>query len=245
MIDGIKAELASHINNDILSQIFEHYTILKSSVRLQDWEKCLVRAGKLSEAVMKAIHFIRTNQVIRQISVDTEINEISKRGDLPESIRLHIPRAVRVLYDHRSRRGGAHSSFDPNAMDCAMITAISDWIIGEFVRIYCTADPDYAMKFVTSITTKSVPIVEKIGEDYIVLQKGLSARQEISYLLYSRYPNRTRVSQLVKWLTNQSEANIRSSLSYMERGKVVHYNSDGVLLTAAGIKSVEDELSSV
>jgi hypothetical protein len=243
MLDEIKTELAIHIDSDILSHVFEHYAILKTSFRLQDWEKCLVRAGKFSEAVMKAIYFIRNGKVTQQISVDTEINEVNKRSDLPESIRLLIPRAVRVLYDHRSRRGGAHGSFDPNAMDCAVVVPIADWILGELVRLYCTVDPDRAMKFVIDITTKSIPIVERIGEDYVVLEKGASARQEISYILYTRYPNRTRNNQLVRWIPNHSAANIRASLSNMEKAKLVHCNSDGVVLTAAGIRAVEDEIS--
>ncbi|MBL7062471.1 MAG: hypothetical protein ISS54_07025 [Dehalococcoidia bacterium] len=243
MLDEIKTELAMHIERDMLSRVFEHYAILKTSFRLQDWEKCLVRAGKFGEAVMKTICFIRTGKVAQQISVDTEINEVNKRSDLPESIRLLIPRAVRVLYDHRSRRGGAHGSFDPNAMDCTMIVPIADWIVGEFVRLYCTVDPDRAMKFVIDITTKSIPIVERIGEDYVVLQKGVSARQEISYILYTRYPNRTRNNQLMKWIPNHSSANIRSSLINMGKAKLVHCNSDGVVLTTAGIRAVENEIS--
>lgn len=242
MLDEIKTELATHIESDILDQIFEHYTTLKTSLRLQDWEKCLVRVGKFSEVVMKAIHFIRTGKATEQISIDTEINEVSKRGDLSESIRLLIPRAVRVLYDHRSRRGGAHSSFDPNAMDCAVVVPIADWIVSELVRLYCTAEPDRAMKFVIGITTKSIPIVERIDEDYVVLRKGALARQEIGFILYSRYPERTTTAQLRKWIPNHSGANLSLSLANMRKAKLVHCNSDGYILTTAGIRAVEEEM---
>jgi hypothetical protein len=242
MLDEIKTELATHIESDILDQIFEHYTTLKTSLRLQDWEKCLVRVGKFSEVVMKAIHFIRTGKATEQISIDTEINEVSKRGDLSESIRLLIPRAVRVLYDHRSRRGGAHSSFDPNAMDCAVVVPIADWIVSELVRLYCVTDPERAMKFVAGISAKSVPIVERIEEDYIVLRRGSSARQEISLILYTRYPTRAATNQLIKWIPNHSASNIRLTLANMRKAKLVHSNSDGYILTTAGIRAVEKEM---
>jgi hypothetical protein len=242
MLNEIKTELASHINSDIVNEILGHYVVLKTSFRLQDWEKCLLRGGKFSEAVMKAVHLIRTGNIAQKISIDAEINEVNKRTDLPESIRLLIPRAIRVVYDHRSRRGGAHGSFDPNAMDCSVIVPISDWIIGEFVRLYCTSDPDRAMKFVAGITTKSVPFVERIGEDYVVLLKGASARQEIARILYTRYPDRTKTSELIKWIPNHSASNIRLSLANMRKAKSVHFNSDGYVLTAAGIKDVEEEI---
>ena len=243
MLDGIKAELAQHIYTKIVNEIFEHHSALKMAFYLQDWEKCLLRGGKFGEAVMKTIHFIRTSEVIQQVQVEAEISEVSKRSDLPESIRLLIPRATRILYDQRSKRGGAHGSFDPNAMDCSMIVPIADWIIGELVRLYCTAVPDRAMKFAIGITAKSIPYVERIGEDYVVLLKGASARQEIAYILYTRYPDRSKTSELIKWIPNHSASNIRLSTANMRKAKLVHSNSDGYVLTTLGIKAVEQEMT--
>lgn len=243
MLDYIKAELETRIPSTIVEKILSHHNALKTAFRLQDWEKCLVRGGKLSETIMRAIHFMRTEKDIKQISVDTEINEIGKRNDFPESIRLLIPRAVRVLYDHRNRRGGAHSSFDPNAMDCAMIVSIADWVIGELVRVYCTSDPKKAMKFVIGVTARTIPVVEKIGEDYVVLQKEISARLEISWILYSRYPERTTSEQLEKWIPDHSEDNISTTLRNMRKSKLVHFDSVGYVLTTAGLLDVEKEMS--
>lgn len=244
MLDQIKAELAAHIDARIVDEILEHHNVVKTSFRLQDWEKCLVRGGKFGEAVMKAIHFIRTNKVIQQISIDSEISEVGKRSDLPEPIRLLIPRAIRVLYDHRSKRGGAHGSFDPNAMDCTLVVAISDWVLSELVRVYCVRDPDLAMKFAIGTSSKSIPIVERIEGDYIVLKKRTSARQEIGLILYSRYPERTTRDQLKKWIPNHSPANISLSLGNMRRAKLVHVNAEGAVLTSAGIQASEKEIIS-
>jgi predicted transcriptional regulator with HTH domain len=243
MLYDIKAELAQHIDTKIINKIFEHHSALKKAFYLQDWEKCLVRGGKLGEAVMKAIYFIRTGKVTRQVQVEAEINEVYKRSDLPESIRLLIPRAIRILYDQRSKRGGAHGSFDPNAMDCAMVVPIADWTVGELVRLYCTAAPDRAMKFVIGITAKSIPYVERIGEDYVVLLKRASARQEIAYILYTRYPDRSRTSELTKWIPNHSSSNVRLSLANMRKAKLVHSDSGGYVLTVLGIKAVEQEIT--
>ena len=245
MLGTIKAELAAHIDASVLDEMLEHYSTLKTSFRLQDWEKCLVRGGKFGEAVMKAVHFIYTGEIRQRISVDLEINAVAKRSDLPESIKLLIPRATRVLYDHRSRRGGAHGSFDANRMDCALVVAIADWVLSELVRLYCVVDPGRAMNFATEISSKSIPIVERIEEDYIVLQKGASARQEIGLILYSRYPQRTTTSQLKKWVPNHSLANISSSLGNMRKAKLVHLNAEGAVLTTAGVQAIEREIASI
>lgn len=243
MLEQIKAELVVHIGAKFVDEILEHHNALKTSFRLQDWEKCLVRGGKLGEGVMKAIHFMRTGEVTEQISVDSEINEVSKRNDLPEPIRLLIPRAIRVLYDHRSKRGGAHGSFDPNVMDCTLVVAIADWVLSELVRLYCITDPNLAMKFAIGTSSKSIPIVERIEGDYIVLKEGASARQEIGLILYSRYPQRTTRDQLRKWIPNHSPANISLSLGNMRKAKLVHINAEGAVLTHKGIWAIEKEIA--
>lgn len=242
MLEYIKTELTAHIDSSIVNDILEHHNALKTAVRLQDWEKCLLRGGKFGEAIMKALHFIRTGICEHQIWVDSEIKELCTRRDLPECMRLLIPRSVRVIYDHRSRRGGAHGSFNPNAMDCCLVVTIADWVLGELVRVYCTADTDRAMKFVIGITSKSIPIIERIGEDYVVLKRGTSAREEIGYILYSRYPERTARTQLGKWIPNHSSNNITTSLANMRKAKLVHYSAEGAILTAAGLQSVEEQI---
>ena len=241
MLAEIKNQLKAHIHDDLLEEILEHYSVLKRCYLLQDWEKCLLRGGKFCEAVAKAMHFIRTGKTVTNISVDSELKEAGDCTDIPESLRVIITRAVRLVYDFRNRRGGAHGSFNPNVMDCKIVVSVADWIVAEFVRIYCTEDTAVAMKFVESISEKSMPLIEVIGDDYLVLRRGLSARKEIGFILYYRYPERTKVAQLTKWAYNHSRGNINTSLANMRAVKIVHSNSEGYILTREGIKVMEKE----
>lgn len=244
MLDSIKRQLSAHFDVTIVDKILEHYHALKTAYRLQDWEKCLLRGGKFAETVMKGIHFIRTGQLVTRIAIDREINEVANRTDLDDSIRLLIPRTVRVLYDHRSRRGGAHTHpLDPNPMDCTLVTSLADWVLAELVRLYYTTDPEQAASIVRALIAKSIPIVERIGEDYVVLSPGASARQEIGLILYSRYPERTKTAQLKRWLPHQSPTNISASLLNMVKARQVHRNSDGAVLTSLGVREAEKEIA--
>ena len=242
MLDSIKRQLSAHFDVTIVDKILEHYQALKTAYRLQDWEKCLLRAGKFAETVMKGIHFLRTGQLVSSISVEREINEVANRTDLDDSIRLLIPRSVRVLYDHRSRRGGAHSHpLDLNPMDCTLAASLADWVLAELVRLYYTTDPEQAASIVRALIAKSIPIVERIGEDYVVLSPGASAREEIGLILHSRYPERTTTAQLKRWMPHQSPGNISTSLLNMEKAKQIHRSSDGAVLTSLGVRVVEKE----
>lgn len=244
MLDEIRTKLIPHIDIRIVEEMLDHYQVLKTASQVQDWEKCILRGGKFTEAVMKAIRFVRTGEAVDRISIEPETNAVAQRTDLPAEIRLFITRAVRVLYDHRSQRGGAHSfSFDPNPMDAALVSSVADWILGEFVRLYWTDDPQQAMQIVTELISKGVPFIERIDEDYIVLRPGTSARHEISFILYSRHPQRTTPSQLIKWMPYQSPENIRTSLNNMQKAKEVHRNKDGVLLTQLGIQVVGQKIA--
>lgn len=244
MFDDIKSELAKYIDTTIVDRILEHYRALKAAYQLQDWEKCLIRSGKFSEAVMQAIHFLRTGEVIRRISLEAEINDTLKETSLPDSIRLLIPRAIRVLYDHRSQRGGAHTyPFSPNAMDSILVSSTADWILGELIRLYYTADPDRALAIVKALTSKTIPFVEYINGDYVVLRQNAPAREQIELILYSRYPNRTTPTQLKGWITDHPARSTATSLQWMEKAKLVHRNNEGVVLTTLGVHKVEREIS--
>ncbi len=215
---------------------------MKRAFFTQDWEKSLVRGGKFGESVLKALHFIRTGVVIQTVSAENEINDIAKCTSLPESIRLLVPRSIRVLYDHRSKRGGAHASFDPQQMDCSMAVSIADWTLAELVRVYCTENGDAATEFVRGVISRSLPYVEQIDGDFVTLETGLSARQEIGRILYARYPERTSTAELKKWVLGQSEANIAVTLTNMRKERQIHSKDQGHLLTALGIRTVEKEI---
>lgn len=243
MLDDIKTGLAKYMDKTVVDQILEHYRALKVAYQVCDWEKCLIRGGKFSEATMKAVHFLRTGEVVSRISVESEINETLKQTDLPDSIRLLVPRAIRVLYGHRSQRGGAHTyPFNPNAMDSTLVSSTADWILGELVRLYYTTDAESAVMIVKALTGKTVPSVEHIDGDYVVLRQNAPAREQIGFILYSRYPNRTTVTQLKRWITDHSPQSIAISLQRMEKAKLVHRNSEGAILTALGISGVEQEM---
>jgi len=243
VLDEIKAELARHIDETIVDGILEHYRALKAACQLQDWEKCLIRGGKFSESVMKAIHFLRTGEVVRRISVESEINETLKHTDLPDSIRLLIPRAIRVLYDYRSQRGGAHTyPFNPNAMDSMLVSSAADWVFGELVRLYYTTDPNSALAIVKALISKTVPFVEYIDGDYVVLRKNAPAREQIGFILYSRYPSRTTPTQLKGWIIDHPPRSIATSLQWMGKAKLIHRNNEGVILTTLGIHHFEQEI---
>ena len=61
----------------------------------------------------------------------------------PDSIRLHIPRALRMVYDIRNKRDAAHlaNGIDPNLQDSTLVISVLDWVLAELIRLHHTVSP--------------------------------------------------------------------------------------------------------
>jgi len=242
MYDSVRRLLAAAFPQTLVDDLLEHHHALKAASLSGDWEKCLVRGGKVAETVMKIVRFLRTGSQAKGISVESEIREAEKAAALPDEVRLLIPRHVRVLYDHRSRRGGGHTSFDPNEMDSHVVVALADWLVAELLRLYAAVDPAEALSLVRGLVARQIPLVEEIDGDLVTSLPRATAREEIELLLWKRYPSRSSPAELDRWLPTHSINSIRVTLTRMKQAKDVHANKDGVVLTSKGLGAVEGSI---
>jgi len=240
--ENIKSLLSTAIAQPLVDELLEHHRALKLALLMADWEKCLLRGGKMAEAVMRIVRFLRTGSQAKGISVDSEIRQAENATALPDEIRLLIPRHVRVLYDHRSKRGDGHTSFDPNEMDSHLVVGLADWLVAELLRLYADIDPAEALSLVRGLVARQIPLVEQIDGDLVTLLVGATAREEIELVLWKRYPSRSSPEELNRWLPTHSLNSIRVTLTRMKQAKDLHANKDGVVLTSKGLRTAEDRM---
>lgn len=242
MYRHVKSALAATIPDPLLTSLLDHHGELKTALVTHDWEKCLVRSGKFAETVMKVIHYLRTGNIVKSISVQREIQDAERDTTASDEIRMTIPHHVRALYDHRSNRGGTHSSFDPNEMDSRAAVSMADWIIAELLRLYGQASPAEALAVVEALTRRRVPYVEEIDGELIPLKPDATVRQDIGLVLYKRYPSRVTQADLRRWISSAKANAIAVAVSRMKKAREVHVNGDGVVLTSRGLAAVEVEI---
>ena len=242
MYAQVKSALQGAIPETLVVPLLDHHRVLKTSLLLGDWERCLVRAGKLAEAVMRIVRHLRTGRTVSRIQVQNEIQAAEQDTNLPGGLRIMIPRHVRVLYDHRSKRGGAHSSFDPNEMDSRVVGSIADWILAELLRLYGQASPGEAMKLVEGLTRRQVPYVEEIDGDLVPLRLSTAVRQDVGLILYKRYPERVKPADLREWIPGAKPNAVAMAISRMKKAREVHASGGGVVLTSKGLAAVEKEI---
>ena len=241
----LRSALATKFPLDKVDEVLDHYKTLRKEARLEHWSPCLVSGGMFVEAVLKCFHFLSTGTVVNSVKADEEIKKLENANHLSDFERLTIPRALRLIYELRNKRGGAHnSSFNPLKMDCYVVVAVANWVMEELTRLYLTNDETAARALVESLLVKDVPLVEEIGEDWLVLNTSLSARVQLEILLYKKYPERCNVRDLIRWLHNQhSQENVRVTLRTMKQKNFAHETVEGWLLTETGLHEAEIEIA--
>src|SRR5581483_1117796 len=88
-----------------VDEILNHYSILRREARLDHWEACLVNGGKFVEAVLKCFHYLSTGDEIDSVKADEEIRRLESVTHLSNFERLTVPRALRLIYEFRNKRG--------------------------------------------------------------------------------------------------------------------------------------------
>ena len=151
-LDRLRIALITKFPPKKVDEVLYHYNILRREARLEHWESCLVNGGKFVEAVLKCFHYLSAGDEVDSVKADEEIRRLENAVNLSDFERLTVPRALRLIYEFRNKRGGAHnSSFDPIKTDCALIVAVSNWVMEELTRLYLTNDPLAAQKLVESL----------------------------------------------------------------------------------------------
>jgi hypothetical protein len=243
-LDRLRVALIAKFPPKKVDEILYHYNILRREARLDHWEPCLLNGGKFVEAVLKCFHYLITGNEVDSVKVDEEVRRLEGAVHLSDFERLTVPRALRLIYEFRNKRGGAHnSSFDPIKTDCALVVAVSNWVMEELTRLYLTNDAIAAQKLVESLLVKDIPLVEEMDGDRLVLRPGLSARVQLEILLYREFPERCTIKKLIQWVHDHSVENIRVTLRLMKQKNLVHETEAGWKLTEIGMHEAEGEIA--
>ena len=185
--------------------------------------------------------------MVDAVRVEQEVIQLERCTTLSESERMTLPRTLRLIYEHRNRRGAAHNnSFNPNQMDAVYVVASLKWVLGELARLYLTSDPADVQRLVANLLVRDLPLVEEIDGSYLVLLPDLPARVQLEILLYRHYPQRCQLRDLVAWIGKaHTEANVRVTLNNLKKKALVHENQDGWRLTDSGLREAIHEITHI
>lgn len=237
--------IGAGLPEDVVDEVLEAYTEAKRRFHLGDHRPQAVEGGRFSEGVFRLMQHA-TGQKMTPLgktlpSLDLLIPRLES-GSGHDSVRLHIPRTLKLIYDIRNKRDTAHlgDGIDPNLQDATLVTNNMDWVMAELVRLYHGVGTDEAQAAIENLLTKEVPAVQEI-EGQPVIHAKLQPREEALLLLYRAGREGATIDELAAWLRTKRRDHLNDRLKKLDEAKLVliHPVSGRVYITDAGIHEVE------
>lgn len=247
LLDTIEAGLTVSFNSVVVHELLEAYVEVKKNFYLGGLRLSAVEGGRFCEAAYRLLEERTTGTFTplgRQLNAEGIQLMVARLpvGSHPDAIRLHIPRALRVIYDIRNNRDTAHlaDGIDPNKQDATLVISNIDWVLAEFVRLYHTVSPNEAQLIVESLVTRKAPAVQDFKGFLKVLNPKLRASDYLLLLLYERGGSGASLMELTEWAKPSMRGNLKRTLDQLVNDRAyVHKVGALYLITQSGMVEVE------
>jgi hypothetical protein len=243
----IRASLAAAYDPKLVDELLDAHAEAKSNFYLGGLRLSAVEGGRFAEAAFRLLQQETTGAFDPLgTSLDTEgiirrLRELGP-GTYPDSVRLHIPRSLRVIYDIRNNRDAAHlaDGIDPNVQDATVVAAIVDWVLAEFIRLHHGVSADEAQKIVEDLVSRKAPVVQDFDGFLKLLNPKLSASEQCLVLLYQCGTAGAVQAELTEWVHPKSRANLGRTLNALVEDKAfLHKAGNRYVITQTGRREVE------
>ncbi|MGA3012181.1 MAG: hypothetical protein ABSD72_18140 [Terracidiphilus sp.] len=244
---AIKSSLIARFPTKLVDELIECYTEQKKNFYLGRMRPNEVEGGRFAEAAFRMLQHaagLAVTPLGTQLDTEGIIRSLANLAptSATDSIRLHIPRTLRVIYDIRNKRDAAHlgDGIDPNLQDSSFVSAAIDWVLAEFVRLAKGIPPDKALALVKAITVRRIPAVEEFGGFLKTLRPSLGPSDRILLLLFHCADSGAKANELSGWLKPQQRANLKRTLTQLEHDKdYIVFSGGKYQITRRGIFAIE------
>jgi hypothetical protein len=172
MIDKVTSDLKTAIPTELVDYLMSAYYEIKENYILERHEPSELNGGKFVEACYRILeHATKGVYTAVGAMMPDMIGKLRAFEQLPatsaiESYRIHIPRALCMIYNIRNKRGVGHLGGDinPNFTDSTIICACADWILAELFRTHYSFSLNEAQKLVDSIVIRPTFLVHQVAD---------------------------------------------------------------------------------
>ena len=247
MQDQIAKSLKANFDAKLVDELLAAYQDAKHNFYLGGLRLGTVEGGRFCEAALRMLQQATTNK-FTPLGKTLDANSITVQlsntpsAAFPDAVRLHIPRAIRVVYDVRNNRDAAHlaDDIDPNLQDASLVIGNIDWILAEFVRLYHGVKPEEAQRIIDALVVRKVPMVQDFDGFLKVLNPKLKVTEYVLILLYERGTAGASYEQIESWVRPPMRANLHRTLNKMVDDQAYLHSSAGTFkITKLGMKTTE------
>jgi hypothetical protein len=227
----------------LVDEVLEAFAEAKRRFYRDDLRPSAIEGGRFSEAVFRVLQWITTRAYVplgkTLPSVDQLLVTLQNAAG-PDSVRLHIPRTLRLIYDVRNKRDVAHlaDGIDPNEQDASLVVRNMEWVLAELVRLFHHMPPAAAHRVITELVSKDVPLIQ-VFDGFPRVLRQLKVSQHVLVLLYWRGTQGATFDELHAWARPPMRGNLRRALRTLDERDRIHLRGDRYVLTRLGEREVE------
>ena len=226
---------------------------MKEALASGQHDRCGVRAGKFSEAMLRAVqHELSGTHTPLGQGIKNFQAECSKVEKLPasagdDSLRVMIPRALGFVFTLRNKRDFGHLEGDvsANEIDSAAVARVCDWALAELLRVVHGIAIEDAQVLIDQIAERRLPAVWAVGGKKRVLRTGLSYGEKVLLLLYSEAEYAVASEDLLDWTEHSNKSVFRRDvLRKLHANREIEYDegNEMVIISPLGVERVETKV---
>lgn len=246
MSDPIRKALEEAYDPGLADELLAAYHEAKRNFYLGGHRLSEVEGGRFCEAAYRILQFRARGTFtplganLRTDQVELELSKIPP-GAQPKSVRIYVPRALRVVYDIRNSRNAAHlaDGIDAGLQDATLVVTVLDWVLAEFIRLSGRIAPPEAYRLIEGLVTREVPVIQEFGSVPMVLRPDLRAGDHVLVLLYHNAPNPVATSLLADWVPASMVKNLNRTLNTLQAKALVRVADGRAQITYAGQRYVD------
>lgn len=239
----LKSILESASDSILAMEIINSFQEIEKNYTLRSWKTSELDAGHFVEAIRRFLElklFGSYTPIGKSLPSfnDRELNRyLTAKGE--DAYRLHIPRALWLIYGIRNKRGVGHlSQLKANQIDASQILQTSKWVLAELIRLNSNIAIDETEQLVDEITERNIEGIWQAGNIKRVLIEGLSVKAQILVLLYN-YESLTD-QELYDIIENGNFGYLKKALRDLHKKRLLEYKQDSsCILSPKGSKEAE------
>lgn len=235
--------LAGGVPAPLVTEVLDSFEDAKRRFHLGDYRPQAIDGGRFSEGVGRIVELATTGKFTplgsNTFGMEGAIRAAENATSASDTMRFHIPRTLRLIYDIRNRRNTAHlrDNIDPNLQDATLIVTTMSWVLAELVREYHNVPAAEAQELIEAIVTREVPMIQELG-GFPRLLRTVPAGEHCLILLYWSGRKVSR-PELSGWLPVKMRKNLTRTLAGLHERHLVHVDGEHVEITYLGHAFVE------
>jgi hypothetical protein len=236
--------VAAGIPQELVDELVEAFAEAKRRFYRDDLRPSEIEGARFSEAVFRILEWATTQKYTplgdTLPKVPTLMGRLEQATGAPDTVRFHIPRTLRLIYDVRNKRDVAHlgDGIDPNQQDATMVVRNMEWVLAEMVRLYHNVSAKEAHGIIVDLVSKDVPLIQEF-EGFPRVLKQLKASDHFLVLLYWRGVDGALYDELHEWARAPMRSNMKRTLKQLDDKDLIHLKGDKYVLTHLGEDDVE------